>query len=178
VIAFPTPDGDEPLPLPQAMDVDGKPLAEAALALNEQAVLSAEKISQAPGVPASVSDLEGGAETASDLPVKFDFFSRGQLKSDLCLCAVPGWWFLSGRVICWDDAQKNFRSIARFGSNSAGPFSSNIGSASFTQVRAAKFDWCFLNRKEGQRIKIEAIRFSSVSESRIGQARPAFRANQ
>jgi len=144
VIAFPTPDGDEPLPLPQAMDVDGKPLAEAALALNEQAVLSAEKISQAPGVPASVSDLEGGAETASDLPVKFDFlFPRPVEVRSLFVRGARAGGSFQAELFGWDDAQKNFRSIARFGSNSAGPFSSNIGSASFTQVRAAKFRLVF-----------------------------------
>jgi hypothetical protein len=46
VIAFPTPDGDEPLPLPQVMDMGGRSVPEAVSALKEHTVLPAAIISQ------------------------------------------------------------------------------------------------------------------------------------
>lgn len=161
VIAFPTPDGDEPLPLPQVMDTDGNPLPQAASAMQWNAILPSRQFSQAPGTPdlAAVSQSEPGL--TADLPTKFDLvFPYPVEVRSLFVRAARESRSYSAELLAWDDSQQGFRAIARFRSNGAGPFSSQIGSASFTPIRAQKFRLVFENRKEGDRVLIELLRFS------------------
>jgi hypothetical protein len=161
VIAFPTPDGDELLPLPQVKDIDGKPLPDAALALKEQPSLPAARISQSPGVPGAAPAMNTDVATAADLPIEFDLLFPGTVEvRSLYLRGAKASGPYQAELLAWDEVEQGFRSVARFGSNPAGPFSSSIGSASFAPVRTDKFRLAFLNRKRGDRIRIEALRFS------------------
>jgi hypothetical protein len=161
VIAFPTPNGDELLPLPQVTDVDGKPLPQAASALKTKTVLSSTVISQTPGVPEPTSTLKEDTEAPADLPVKFDLvFPQPVEVRSLFLRGARESGSYRAALFAWDDVQGDFRLVARFGSHPGGPFSANVGSASFAPVQAAKFRLAFENRKEGSRIRIEALNLS------------------
>lgn len=161
VIAFPTPKGDESLPLPEIKDIDGKTLDQAALILKRKTVLSAPVISQSPGVPGAAPVSQPNTEAPAELPVKFDLvFPHAVEVRSLYLRGARESGAYRAELFAWDDAQKDFQLIATFGSHGAGPFSSNIGSASFNPIRAEKFRLVFQNRKEGDRIHIEALNFS------------------
>lgn len=137
VIAFPTPDGDEPLPLPQVTDIDGNPLSQAA------------------------SALKGDTEAPADLPVKFDLvFPRPVEVRSLFLRGAKDSGSYQAELSAWDDAQRVFRLVAPFNSHTSGPFSANIGSASFAPVRAGKFRLAYKNRKEGERMRVEQLKLS------------------
>jgi (4-O-methyl)-D-glucuronate---lignin esterase len=162
VIAFPVPDGDEALPLPQVTDIDGNPLPEAASALKEHADLPATLISQTPAVPDTEPVLKGNTQTAVDLPAEFDLvFPQPVVVRSLYVRGARASGPYQAELFVQDDVLKTFRLVSRFGSHPGGPFSANIGSASFAPVRASKFRLAFSNRKEGARIQIEALRISS-----------------
>jgi hypothetical protein len=161
VIAFPTPDGDEPLPMPQALDIEGNFLPQAAPALKRKAVLSAAVMSQSPGVPKAAPAPPSNIEAPVELPVKFDLvFPHPVEVRSLYLRNARESGAYRAELFAWDDVQKGFQPLATFGSHSAGPFSSHIGSASFNPVRAKKFRLAFQNRKERERVQVEALSFS------------------
>jgi hypothetical protein len=161
VVAFPTPNGDEPLPVPQAFDIEGKSLPHAASALKRKTVLSAPLMSQSPGVPAETPVQPANPEPPVDLPVKFDiaFPDPVEVRSLYLRTAREGGDYRV-ELSAWDEVQKAFQPLATFDSHPAGPFSSHIGSGSFRQIRAKTFRLAFQNRKEGDRIRLEALSFS------------------
>lgn len=138
VIAFPTPAGDEPLPLPQVTDTGGKPLPQAAPV------------------------LRGDTEAPADLPVKFNLvFPRPVQVRSVFVRSARASGAYRAELFAWDEVRKVFRPVARFSSHSAGPFSAHLGSASFAPVRAARFQLAFEQRKAGKQMRVEALRFTS-----------------
>jgi hypothetical protein len=157
VIAFPTPLGDEPLPLPEIFDIDGNRLRHAASALEPNALLSAPLLSQSPGVPLAtpVSHEKSGA---TSLPAKFDvvFPQPVQLRSIYLRGAREG-GSVRAQLYAWDDISETFRPIARLNSHTSGPFADHIGTASFSEVKSHKFRLVFEARTESQQFKIETL---------------------
>ena len=128
VIAFPTPAGDEPLPKPQLVDVDGKP-------------------------------LPSGAAT---LPAEFDlvFSQPVELRSVFVRVARATGAF-NAELSAFEKSDGKSRSTARFRSHLCGPFSANIGSATFAPLRANRFRLAFTGRKISKRVVIEQMELHS-----------------
>lgn len=160
VIAFPTPMGDEPLPLAQIVDIDGKLLPHAASVLEPSALLSAPLLSQSPGVPLAtpVSNESSGAKS---LPPKFDvvFPYPVELRSIYIRGAKDGGG-IHAQLYAWDDKSGTFHAIVKLNSHTSGPFADHIGSASFPVVKSNKFRLVFEVRAERQQVKIETLKFS------------------
>ena len=161
VLAFPTPSGDKPLPLPEVVDIDGRRLRHADAALKWNAVLSSRQFSQAPGTADSVPASHEGSDLPVELPAKFDlvFPEPVDVRSLFVRTSRQSRQF-HATFFAWDESEKDFRSISQLNSQDAGPFASHIGSASFEQVRAKKFRIAFEDRKEGERIPVESLQFS------------------
>jgi hypothetical protein len=162
VLAFPTPRDDEPLPLPVVMDTNGYALPQAAAAMQSTGVLPARTFSQSPGTAEAApagSDLP--TDLPMDLPVSFDcvFPHAVEVRSLFVRVARESHSFRAA-LFAWDDSLRDFRLVGRFHANGVGPFSSTVGAGSFAAVRATKFRVVFENRKEGERIFIEQLRFS------------------
>lgn len=137
VIAFPTPHGDDPLPLPQVVEMDGKPVPGAISALDEHAVLPAAQISQSPAIaPAAPTKV---AEASANLPVKFDLlFPRAVEVRSLYMRVARESGPYQAELSVWDESQGSFQSVARFGSHPGGPFSTNMGRP--VSLRFARID--------------------------------------
>jgi hypothetical protein len=118
-------------------------------------------MSQSPGVPGSVPPGSIKRE-AAELPAQFDivFPHPIELRSVFVRAARASGAYRA-EILAWDHAQQDFRSLAHFSSNEAGPFSVNIGSASFAPARAERFRLVFQSRRNADRIPIEALRFCS-----------------
>jgi hypothetical protein len=159
VLAFPTPAGDEPLPIPQAVDIDGKPLPQAASALKLRPILSAHELFHAPGVR---SDTPAPKEEAADLPAKFDlvFPYPVEVRSVFVRGTRAGGSFKI-QMSAWDKASAAFLPVAILNSNDCGPFSDQIGSASFGAVKSSRFRLAFETRREGQRLQLEVLSLSA-----------------
>lgn len=160
ILAFPAPAGDEPLPLPQVVDINGMPLPQAASALKPRAVLTAPVLSQAPGMPSAtpVSQEDNGIV---DLPSKFDFvFPHPVEVRSIFVRGARGGGSFQTQFLVWNDASATFLPVALLHSHTSGPFNDHIGSASFTAVKADKFRLDFKTRTEGQRVQIEALSLS------------------
>ncbi len=161
VLAFPTPASDEPLPLPQVVDIDGKLLPQAASTLKPSAVLTAPVLSQWPGMPSanSVSQEDNREVT---LPAKFDLvFPYPVEVRSIFVRGAKGGGSIHAQLFAWDDVSATFRPVVRLNSNTSGPFADHIGSASFAAVKSDKFRLVFETRTEGQRVQIKALRFFS-----------------
>jgi hypothetical protein len=158
VVAFPTPVGDESLPLPQVVDIDGKPLPHAASALNLRSILSTRLLSQAPGVPSAIPVAQ--EEEVADLPATFDLvFPHPVEVRSIFIRGTKGSGRFQTQVSVWDDASATFRTVATLNSHTSAPFADHIGSVGFAAVKAVKFRLAF-DRKEGQRVQLETLRLS------------------
>jgi len=160
VLAFPTPSGDEPLPVPKAIDIDGNLLPQANSTLTSRVVLADHIISQAPGIPSadiiSPEDME-----ASDLPATFDliFPNEVELRSGFIHATRKNGGF-KAQLSAWDEASASFRFFAQMNSHTAGPFSDHLASVIFSAVKGTRFRLIFENVRKGQTIQLEKILFS------------------
>jgi hypothetical protein len=134
VIAFPSLPGDRPLPAPRFMDVEGKAL------------------------PAGVAALDTDTTTTADLPAEFDlvFPEAVEVCSAFARVARASGSY-NATLSAWDETKGTFKVVAKFRSHTSGPFSANIGSASFAAVKSSKFRFDFGARKRGERIYIEKL---------------------
>ena len=170
VLAFPTPVGDEPLPIPQVFDTNGKLLPQAITSLKPRAVLADHIISQAPGIP-SADILSPEDREASELPTTFDLiFPKELTLRSVYLHATRKNGGFKAQLFAWDEATVSFRIVAQLNSHTAGPFSDHLASASFPPVNGTKFRLIFENFRKGQTIQLEKILFSGgfrVSEWQV-----------
>ena len=160
ILAFSTPIGDEPLPLPQVVDIEGKPLPQADSALKPRTVMPDHVLSQAPGVPSATPPPQEYSG-AADLPATFDLiFSHPVDVRSIFVRGERGGGNFQAQLLVWNDASATFLPIARMKSHTSGPFADHIGSMSFTAVKANRFRLAFETRREGQRVQIEALSLS------------------
>ena len=159
ILAFPTPYGDKPLPLPQAIDSDGNPLPHAISALTHRTVLADHRMSQSPAVsdgPFMQEDLE-----SVKLPATFDlvFPKEVEVRSVYAHATRKNGSF-QAQILAWDETTAKFNPVAQMNSRSAGPFSDQLASACFPSVKATKFRMIFENSRRGQNIQLEKLMFS------------------
>jgi hypothetical protein len=142
------------------VDIDGKPLPQAASALKPRTVMPDHLLSQAPGVPSATPVPQENCEVA-DLPAKFDLlFPHPVEVRSIFVRGERGGGGLHAQFLAWDDTLANFLPVAKLNSHTSGPFADHIGSASFTAIKSNKFRLVFETRREGQRVQIEALSLS------------------
>ena len=160
VLAFPSPTGDNPLPIPHAIDMNGNPLPQAIFALTPRTVLADHLISQAPGVPSADAVSPEDIDVA-DLPATFDlvFPHTIELRSVYIHGTRKNGSF-KAQLLAWDNELESFRPVAQANSHTGGPFSDHLASAGFPAIKSAKFRLVFENGRKGQNIQLEKLIFS------------------
>ena len=137
VLAFPTPANDSALPVPRFLDAEGKVLSQGAAA------------------------LDGDSSTIAELPAEFDLvYPQAVEVRSVFVRAARGSGSVGAEWSVWDEATGRFRRIATIQNYTSGPFSSQLGSASFAPVRASKFRLSFNRRKPGAQIYLEQLTVS------------------
>jgi len=134
VFAFPTPEGDTVFPMPKLTATDGDPLT------GSEAVFAAN------------------TATAVRLPSEFDLVYPNPVEvRSIFVRAARGGGRGSGKLLAWDEAAGGFHQVAVFRALMSGPFSEQIGCASFAPAKAARFRLVFDTDKPGDRVTLQRL---------------------
>jgi hypothetical protein len=111
-----------------------------------------------------LTDTDGKplAANAATLPAEFDlvFSQPVEVRSAFVRVARATGAF-TAELSAFDKSDGKSRPAAKFRSHLCGPFSANIGSASFVPVRARKFRLAFVGRKIHERVVVEQLELCS-----------------
>ena len=160
IIAFPTPAGDKPLPLPTVYDLQGNVQPQAMEALKPRVDLADHVLSQAPGVPsAEVASSEDNMSV--ELPATFDLvFPHAVTLRSVYVHATRKNGGFQAQVLAWDDSSATFQPVGRMNSCTAGPFSDHLASTCFPATKTTKYRLAFENAKKTTRVQLEKLSVS------------------